>query len=1202
MKQSSVRRALLALALTLVLVAGGVLTWTAPSTAALLPTCLLTPQLRDATVNQGLGSYADGPLVRGKTTLVRLYLEMPACADAGDYIEITSATLNVQRKNGLLKESLGTVSAAPQPVSVFPRVAPYGGAPANDWSGDPLFVVPGTMLAPASVTTAMDIEFSADVVFRAVDNGTAGSATTARFSPTNNARLAAKYSTATNSLKILVVPMGNSADTTPFPSESTSAVENGMRALSRILPIADGIGDLQANPTGGLRYSISPGLIDLGPRGLNVMIQDASKKYVFCGARDSFDSIKAQLAAKLTAWNSITTNVKADKVVGVVPGSVSTGYPACAEGWASLVSNESWVRAVPSADGTPTITGATLGMEVAHTFGEVPGDRDDGFFHSPNKEADLTSPNRAYNTTFRQFLMNDRSVMGFTPPGWDGTNTLLEKADWTLIECSMTPGWTAGGCARPGSVGSAGSITGFVISGTTNVTTTSDPSTDRTEAHSYYASGTPGEADPNSEYTLVQVSKGVPVKTEGVPVRWIDSAHDGHDHAHTAATGLFEFGTTVVANADRIELRHVNRSQPLYARDINAAPEIESAVMTGGAATNISDPGSGDRPNFSRDGEWIAYRDGASIRIARRDKSVVTSPFAGSDPAFSADGKSLAYVNEGSIYMRSFDPVSGALGAAAIVYDRNLEQELNDILGSSVASDPSWSPDGDLIAFQVGTTSSDVFILSVSQSRQNSLICRWLGRPGDRCYPLTRDHISSTPSWSADNRIAFVRTEVLSGQTIYVGSPTLASAASSTGLKGTLPAWSNELLAYRSGGGIWAAKASDFTDATQITDANDAWPSLRADAKELVVARTATDGSTDAVVIDLSRRTVRVKARDEFPGVLRLDVFVECDAATFPLAVAQKPVSTGGAGAEFVVPIDPARACGGGEILVRVTDGYRTAWRSVGFLPEDPNGGTSEDSGYPAGAIYSPPSGATLTQYRLVALAGTAVDEDGTVPDSRLRWRLQRPDGTVSVVGTGSTPPDLSPAAGGWAPGTYITYLDVLEEGTFEESARSTFTVLKDADNDNRPATACSENDSNPNDAFADADSDSIVNVDDPQPCVSANNATVSFDPQTLYVPSSGNDVTLSIKSSAVNLAGVDPSTVEIVKVGQWYTTGLKATAYSYDSKSKTAQAKFNRAQLTQFMHERGLVNRYVPIVVSGRSGTTSFRGFDPRYPYASQS
>ena len=49
------------------------------------------PPVADSTVNQGLGSY--DRLVRGKETLVRLYLSMPQCARFDASIQITGGTL-----------------------------------------------------------------------------------------------------------------------------------------------------------------------------------------------------------------------------------------------------------------------------------------------------------------------------------------------------------------------------------------------------------------------------------------------------------------------------------------------------------------------------------------------------------------------------------------------------------------------------------------------------------------------------------------------------------------------------------------------------------------------------------------------------------------------------------------------------------------------------------------------------------------------------------------------------------------------------------------------------------------------------------------------------------------------------------------------------------------------------------------------------
>src|SRR6187549_766020 len=54
--------------------------------------CTLAPVLRDATVNQGL-PYPK--LVRGKETLVRLYLSLPSCAASGSSIQVSGGTLTV---------------------------------------------------------------------------------------------------------------------------------------------------------------------------------------------------------------------------------------------------------------------------------------------------------------------------------------------------------------------------------------------------------------------------------------------------------------------------------------------------------------------------------------------------------------------------------------------------------------------------------------------------------------------------------------------------------------------------------------------------------------------------------------------------------------------------------------------------------------------------------------------------------------------------------------------------------------------------------------------------------------------------------------------------------------------------------------------------------------------------------------------------
>jgi hypothetical protein len=142
-----------------VLAALGTLTATGSGAA---PTCnLANLQLRDATINQGLGSY--DKLVRGKETLVRMYFSMPSCHDNNDSIQITGGTLSAA--NGGASLTSGIVGT-PSPVSTFPTAATYAAAPLNDAPADVKFVVPGSALAPSSTSNSYTASFSASITFR----------------------------------------------------------------------------------------------------------------------------------------------------------------------------------------------------------------------------------------------------------------------------------------------------------------------------------------------------------------------------------------------------------------------------------------------------------------------------------------------------------------------------------------------------------------------------------------------------------------------------------------------------------------------------------------------------------------------------------------------------------------------------------------------------------------------------------------------------------------------------------------------------------------------------------------------------------------------------------------------------------------------------------------------------------------------------
>src|SRR5262245_9722420 len=95
-------------------------------------TCTVAPVLRDSSVNQGVsGTAGYSPLVRGKDTILRLYLSGPSCGSAT--FQLTSASL--QLKNGTTNLG-GAVAADPAPSNIngsFPLIATYSAAAvAND--------------------------------------------------------------------------------------------------------------------------------------------------------------------------------------------------------------------------------------------------------------------------------------------------------------------------------------------------------------------------------------------------------------------------------------------------------------------------------------------------------------------------------------------------------------------------------------------------------------------------------------------------------------------------------------------------------------------------------------------------------------------------------------------------------------------------------------------------------------------------------------------------------------------------------------------------------------------------------------------------------------------------------------------------------------------------------------------------------------
>jgi hypothetical protein len=563
-----------------------------------LPACTSppVPQLGAVTINQGVGSYAR--LARGKETLVRFFLTLPpqvgtTCSGS---INVTGATMNATGPNG----AYGPITA----YQLFGSGAPVpASTPSVDSNADPKFVVPGPRMNSCLVdlstsATCTDSSFFALNFTATVNYTSTGSSTTtgtATFGPSSGV-----VERTTNALRILVVPMGDVAQgrAHEFGTNAQTALVNGFNALSRIYPVRFGIGNDIAVGSGGLRYTLDPGLLNL--KALPGTYDPAGR---FCGTSSNFTGIKGQLDTFLNAYNSNPANAThpADKVLGVVDSAISDGNTSaynCAEGMAatanasntSVAATEAWVRAIPDVAATksqpaqPSMTGALMAMELAHTFAQekqVAGVNTT--FHSLNTQADVTAPDRAYNVSNRSYLSNDHSAMRFVTP-WDNTNTDLEPADFAAMLCNLG-GSLTGDCTSP-SVGGipAPAANQFMISGTTDGT---DTGTNVVES---FATGGAGSTapDPLSDLKIRFTDLTNAVTMIGIPYSTGTSVHDSDVSGHVDNTPAV-FGGVFDAPQGISKVELLKAGNVIYTRDAQAsAPQVTPDGFAPGDTTSSS--------------------------------------------------------------------------------------------------------------------------------------------------------------------------------------------------------------------------------------------------------------------------------------------------------------------------------------------------------------------------------------------------------------------------------------------------------------------------------------------------------------------------------------------------------------------------------------------------------------------------------------
>lgn len=351
-------------------------------------------------------------------------------------------------------------------------------------------------------------------------------------------------------------------------------------------------------------------------------------------------------------------------------------------------------------------------------------------------------------------------------------------------------------------------------------------------------------------------------------------------------------------------------------------------------------------------------------------------------------------------------------------------------------------------------------------------------------------------------------------------------------------------------------------------------------------------------------------ATGQDPQNLRGAFFLRCPNQNLPIAVSLSPAGVEGNTATFEHSFTSAFACedgGQAELLFRANDGFETTPFSEATFVDAP-------ARAPLPAIESPTINASIVQHHSMALSGQAYDvSHGALPGSSLEWFVKGPDFPEQSVGTGN---DLSVPApttngGRWNPGTYQIRLKATGLDGQSSEAVAKLEVLKDEDNDGIPfevercfaSTPDTNPDADPFNVSSDFDGDGMRNGDDPEPCVLGTSFVLDadFDPDNIYVPSSGNDFTYYISGNS-NLTNVEASSVRISKVDGVDVSPadplFNGAALSWQVGSDgVASAKFSRQAVTRYLERENLINKFVLFTITGtgRTGTTewTFQGND---------
>ncbi|MFN2465875.1 MAG: TolB family protein [Candidatus Dormibacteria bacterium] len=1159
------------------------------------------PVLRASTVSQGLDGYT--PLVRGKDTLVRLTLSLPSCSAPTDTASLLSAQVSAVATIGTTPTTiLGNQGPTPPINTVLPpSIPPYQASPVMDVPGNPMFLVPGAVLAPSGTTSSFPVSFSATITWSGVVNGVSTGPQTLSLGTFKTVQVAQK----TNAIRVLAVPMYDSlAGTSSFSTQAQQGLQNAAATSARIMPVQSRTGDLAAAaPSGGFRYSINQGWLDLRAAGT---MNTADGR--FCGTGSSFDAVKAQLETFRQNWNTANSGTpanQADRVVGVVDQAISDGYVSgCAEGMTAISSTTAFVRVTYGA--TP-LSGTVMAMELDHTLGGIPSGASNfdpySPYHSKNRNADLSALPQPYNLVTDAYLgANNRSVMQFSASG-DGTysdsNTLLEAPDYNYeLSCLGLRSTTC----TTGTVGTAVNVAAgasyFEISGTTDGQAAGAPHTTVTES---YAGPVQPFFDNTNAIKVVQFSAGLPV---GGPYGVVSSVLTS-DHTSTTSTvtgPLAEISAAVPLNSatDHIELQNTATSPATVLYTVNRGTSALNASANwtvpgsppdDGLRTYISPAGQHDpEATVSPDGQWVAFSSGAGTGnsvvavapVSDSSRAVMVTdnsgaPFASHDAAWSRDGKTLALVSGGSDSGGDLLTVSFISAGGVAVLGKPSTLPL-----AALARDPSWSLDDTQLVYE---SQGNLFKVSTPTATV----------PTPASVQLTNLTTDSEPTWSPAasgtqgyNLIAFTRSSgcphndspcvmylnanggILQAPTEFAGSASAPSWAVEPSVAGA-PNTSSGYIGYLSGptsgvGGVTVARFDGSVPPAQVTPLGSSDAGVSLSGRALVFDRYQTSG-TDVLMSTLSQALQVTATGGAGAASMKLDVYYRCSSAsgqaTYPVKNATAPDSTSGATATWTIQLPSNLGCGGGTFYAAVNDGFN--WSGLKAI-----GGVQDRSAAkpPVPAVANPLDGAIVQAGSEIHLLGSAKDpQDGELSADGcaagaacpLLWSYTYNGGSAVQAGSGGSV-YLDPPGGRWASGKYV------------------FTLLA-TDSAGLTATTTAS-----------------VTVPD------VVSATESFDPDTLNPYSNGNTVSVAVTvPSGHDLSTINPASVRIVSAnGVAYPSsncpGSTQPACSWTQTTGNQwTATFDRGTMNQFFTAgagAGLQNQTVYLTVRGNSNSGSAWSF----------